>query len=618
MRFWVGCLWIACLVAWATPLGRAEAEVSKSRTSGAEWLAFDGESREIRELVGFSKVPAMAISADGSSLVQLTRLVHEKRPRILHIVAHGRPGAVLLGGKEWITEASLRHHASDLRGWSVEHIVLWSCRAGADDEFIRTLEALTGARISASIDPIGHPGMGAAWRLTRNSVGVENPFPQSALDSWRHTLATAYLHGLYLPTASGDPDGNFDEETSSVTINRTPVSVKGVTFYQAGAQFSGNNVTGTLSWIDANGNAHSQTVEVTRPIKDGSRVQGLYAWVDNAPVGGQGGPEDRAWILSVDNPYFNATSAISSSSDPVDTALNGLLTSGNQPPTTTGIATQSGVDATAFSLATASFFTDPNGDSLTWTATGLPSGLTIHPTTGVISGTLDKNASASGPYTVSITVTDPFGALVTTTFTLNVTNPAPNATDDSASTATGTAVSGTVATNDSDPDGDALTFSKTTDPSNGTVTMAGNGSYTYTPNTGFSGTDQFTYTATDANNATDTATVTISVGVPATAPVTTGLSNQTGTDATSFSYATAGAFSDPNGDTLTYSATGLPAGLSIDPVTGLISGTIDKAASGSGPYTVTVTAKDPGNATVATTFTLVVSNPLPVAVNDTA
>ncbi|WP_294949486.1 putative Ig domain-containing protein, partial [Sulfurivirga sp.] len=52
-------------------------------------------------------------------------------------------------------------------------------------------------------------------------------------------------------------------------------------------------------------------------------------------------------------------------------------------------------------------------------------------------------------------------------------------------------------------------------------------------------------------------------------------------------------FGDPDGDTLTYSASGLPAGLSIDPATGVISGTIDRSASQSGPYTVTVTATDP-------------------------
>ncbi|GAA4989869.1 putative Ig domain-containing protein [Kitasatospora paranensis] len=53
-----------------------------------------------------------------------------------------------------------------------------------------------------------------------------------------------------------------------------------------------------------------------------------------------------------------------------------------------------------------------------------------------------------------------------------------------------------------------------------------------------------------------------------------------------------------SGQTLTYSATGLPAGLSINSATGLVSGTPTTA----GTSTVTVTAKDTTNATGSTSF----------------
>ncbi|HEX8866389.1 MAG TPA: putative Ig domain-containing protein, partial [Lentzea sp.] len=63
---------------------------------------------------------------------------------------------------------------------------------------------------------------------------------------------------------------------------------------------------------------------------------------------------------------------------------------------------------------------------------------------------------------------------------------------------------------------------------------------------------------------------------------------------------------DPQGDPLTYSATGLPAGLSID-TAGKISGT----PTTSGTSTVTVTAKDPAGNSGSATFTWTVGAPPP-------
>ena len=78
--------------------------------------------------------------------------------------------------------------------------------------------------------------------------------------------------------------------------------------------------------------------------------------------------------------------------------------------------------------------------------------------------------------------------------------------------------------------------------------------------------------------------------------------NQTGTAGTAASLQIKAADSDP-GQTLTYSATGLPTGLSIGSASGLISGTPTTA----GTYSVTVTAKDTTGATGTASFTWSVS-----------
>ena len=50
--------------------------------------------------------------------------------------------------------------------------------------------------------------------------------------------------------------------------------------------------------------------------------------------------------------------------------------------------------------------TDPDGDPLTYAASGLPGGPQIKPTTGLITGTLANTAPAGSPYSVSVTVRD--------------------------------------------------------------------------------------------------------------------------------------------------------------------------------------------------------------------
>lgn len=94
-------------------------------------------------------------------------------------------------------------------------------------------------------------------------------------------------------------------------------------------------------------------------------------------------------------------------------------------------------------------------------------------------------------------------------------NRAPSATDDAFSVAQGgvltvPAASGVLA-NDTDADGDALTATRISQPANGSVTLNANGSFTYTPTAGFSGSDSFTYRANDGTVASNLATVRITV-----------------------------------------------------------------------------------------------------------
>jgi VCBS repeat-containing protein len=143
-----------------------------------------------------------------------------------------------------------------------------------------------------------------------------------------------------------------------------------------------------------------------------------------------------------------------------DTATVTVTVTGtNDAPTSTALADLVNDDADAVSVDVSGSFSDTDAsDVLTFSATGLPAGLSIS-NTGVISGTIDNSASASGPYSVTVTATDASGATTQQTFTWTVSNPAPDAVNDILGVTENASGSGDVIANDSDADDDTLTVS---------------------------------------------------------------------------------------------------------------------------------------------------------------
>jgi hypothetical protein len=118
------------------------------------------------------------------------------------------------------------------------------------------------------------------------------------------------------------------------------------------------------------------------------------------------------------------------------------------------------------------------------------------------------------------------------------------------------------------------------------------------------GTSSVTVTGTDSTGPTGSATFTWNVGTVTSNTVTvTNPGSQAGTVGTAASLQIA-ATDSASGQTLAYSAAGLPAGLSISSSTGLISGTPTTAATSS----VTVTATDSTGASGSATFAWTVNS----------
>ena len=113
--------------------------------------------------------------------------------------------------------------------------------------------------------------------------------------------------------------------------------------------------------------------------------------------------------------------------------------------------------------------------------------------------------------------------MATVSLTVTPVNDAPVAVADSYSTAEDTALTVAAAlgvlANDTDVDGDPLTAVKVSDPAHGTLALAADGSFVYTPAADYSGADSFTYKANDGPADSNVAMVSLTVTAVNDAPV---------------------------------------------------------------------------------------------------
>ncbi|MBB5207051.1 putative Ig domain-containing protein [Chiayiivirga flava] len=267
-------------------------------------------------------------------------------------------------------------------------------------------------------------------------------------------------------------------------------------------------------------------------------------------------------------------------------------------------------EGSVVSIATAGAFSDPDGNTLTYSATGLPAGIAINQTTGAIGGNL--GFTSNGVYNVVVTAND--GSLTAQqAFTLTVTNqngaPIAVGTLPNVQFAEGALLEIQTAGGFSDPDGDVLVysanglppgiiFSPTTGLAIGQLSNASAGVYDVTitaSDTALSVDQSFTLTVTNVNNAP-----TVAVAID----------DQANEEGEAISLDIAGNFDDADaGDSLTFSVTGgsLPTGLSLS-ANGTITGVIAYTASVGSPYSVTITADDGNSGTVSDTFSWTVSD----------
>jgi uncharacterized repeat protein (TIGR01451 family) len=175
-----------------------------------------------------------------------------------------------------------------------------------------------------------------------------------------------------------------------------------------------------------------------------------------------------------------------------------------------------------------------------------------------------------------------------------------------------------VLVNDSDPEGDSMVAAIATEPTKGTVTLNGNGSFEYVPDADANGIDTFTYTAYDGVDETTEVEVTITINPVNDAPVAQNDADNTNEDTAVTTDDVRGNDSDVDGDPLivsAFDAASVEGGTVVNNGDGTFTYTPPANFGGSDSFTYTISD---GSLEDTATVTIEVSsqNDAPVAVAD--
>ena len=268
--------------------------------------------------------------------------------------------------------------------------------------------------------------------------------------------------------------------------------------------------------------------------------------------------------------------------------------------------------------------TDPDSDPIdVVTATDPAHGTVVVNADNTITYTPDLNWTGTDTYTYEIT--DNNGGFDTATVTIDVTpvNDPPVANDDLYSTSEDTPLTvplpGLLG-NDTDPENDTLTVTLNTQPANGTVTVNPDGSFTYTPNLNWTGTDTYTYRVCDDGSpvACDQGNVSIVV-IPADDPPLAGDDVDATDEDTPVTVTVLGNDTDPDGDPLIVTSATDPAnGTVVVNGDNTITYTPDLNWTGIDTFDYSISDGNGGTDTATVTITVAAVGDRPTAADDTA
>jgi VCBS repeat-containing protein len=334
-------------------------------------------------------------------------------------------------------------------------------------------------------------------------------------------------------------DGSLDSGTATVDLTVNSVNDVPVANDSSTSTMESTPVDGTVSFSDLDGDF------LLILVKDNPE----HGTVDL-------NFEDGTYTYTPDDGFIGTDTFTFTANDGTDESNTGTVTiTVTEAPNAAPVA-QDGSEITNEDTPVNGSITATDGDNnpLTYSVVTTPiNGTVTLNQDGTFTYTPNTNFNGTDSFTYKVNDGKADSNVATVNLTINAVNDAPTANNSSKTTDENQPVSG--AMTGQDIDSNSLTYSLDTVPVNGTVVLNSDGTYTYTPNPNYSGSDSFTFVANDGALDSDPATVSITINEVNEAPVAQNDTLQTEEDNPLDGSVHA---TDSDGDTLQYSVVGQP------------------------------------------------------------
>ncbi len=343
---------------------------------------------------------------------------------------------------------------------------------------------------------------------TRNPNGTDtaslglweraNPADTNSSGPKQLGTTTSGSYDLVTGPLAGSSAGAYDLDGGITTIRSPNFTLPG-----------GRKLTLSFNYYLAHGN-NSSTADYLRVKVVGATTATVLEEL------GAANDDDAAWTSfngSLDSfggqaVYLLIEAADASGASLVEAAIDDVVIvaeAPNQAPTANPQSVTTAEDTALTIILTGS---DPDGNPLTFSVTSAPSQGTLSGTAPNLTYTPSANFNGSDSFTFIVNDGRVDSTPATVSITVTPVNDQPVANSQSVTTQQDTALAITLS--GSDVDGDPLTYSIVTSPSHGSLSGTGP-SLTYTPASGYTGSDSFTFKVNDGNLDSNPATVSITV-----------------------------------------------------------------------------------------------------------